>query len=166
MISVEIDTREVDVRIKGIGTALQNLQPVFDDFRKIFTEFEKTIFRTEGAYGNEGNKWVPLNPQYAAWKRNKYGDRGILQKDYDLRRSLTDTTSADMVYETGPAWMEIGTSILYARTHQYGDDRRNIPARPPLPKFTRAEAQMFIDALMSHVLRAMRGVKRSRLEKK
>lgn len=62
------------------------------------------------------------------------------------KRKTTKRYSAKILLDTGrlrgsitikksmlPPTVWIGTNIIYARTHQFGDPRRNIPARPFLP---------------------------------
>lgn len=62
------------------------------------------------------------------------------------KRKTTKRYSAKILLDTGrlrgsitikktmlPPTVWIGTNIIYARTHQFGDPTRNIPARPFLP---------------------------------
>lgn len=65
-------------------------------------------------------KRIPGN-QSAAFKKAMGGAR-ILQDTGRLRASIS--------VNHGAGWAEVGTTIKYAPTHQYGDKRRNIPARP------------------------------------
>ena len=63
--------------------------------------------------------WPALSPAYA--KRKKSGG-GILELTGDLRDSLVHLV-------TGKTSVDVGTNLIYARTHQLGDPSRNIPQR-------------------------------------
>lgn len=65
----------------------------------------------------DGSAWAALNPAYA--KRKKKG--GILELEGDLRDSLAYRVSGQTV--------EVGTNLIYAATHQFGDESRGIPQR-------------------------------------
>ncbi len=67
----------------------------------------------------DGTAWPALNPAY---KKRKKTDGGILQLEGDLRKSIVSLV-------TGGLSVEIGTNLVYAATHQFGDPRRNIPQR-------------------------------------
>lgn len=67
----------------------------------------------------DGTAWPALNPAYA--KRKKKGG-GILELEGDLRDSLVHLV-------TGNSAVEVGTNLVYAATHQFGDEKRGIPQR-------------------------------------
>lgn len=78
-------------------------------------------FREEG----RPKKWESLKSQFA-YRRGKKIDRGsgkILQDTGRLRQST------EVEYRV-PANVKLFSSLIYARTHQYGWKERNIPARP------------------------------------
>jgi phage virion morphogenesis protein len=66
----------------------------------------------------DGTKWPELSPEYK--KRKKKG--GILELEGDLRISIVSLV-------TGQTSVEVGTNLVYAATHQFGDPSRNIPQR-------------------------------------
>lgn len=72
----------------------------------------------------KGNKWKSLSPSYknSAKKRNSAYPDSILLLTGDMFKSLD--------YEANFDGLSIGSDVVYAATHQYGDDSRNIPARP------------------------------------
>lgn len=69
----------------------------------------------------DGVAWVPLSPKYAKRKAKLRPGAPILKFDYHL---LGD----QLVYQTGPNFVEVGTGSVYGATEQFGRD--HIPARP------------------------------------
>jgi phage virion morphogenesis protein len=83
----------------------------------IVSQTEERIARTKTSHGEV--PWQALSPAYA--KRKKKGG-GILELNGDLRDSLVHLV-------TGKTSVQIGTNLIYAATHQFGDPKRNIPQR-------------------------------------
>ena len=74
-----------------------------------------------------GGQWPPHAPKTVAM----YGPHPLLILSGAMFESVTMVGAPFNVYEPmgngrGFAW---GTNIIYAATHQYGDDSRNIPER-------------------------------------
>lgn len=79
-------------------------------------------FESIGARG--GQRWQPLSERYAKWKAKKYPGKPILVRTERLKRSLSLGGSApDQVAEFQPLYAVFGTSVPYARHHQYGTSR-------------------------------------------
>lgn len=154
MIQTQFDTAGLEMRLGGLFTGLRDLRPVWGDLHTIFMEFMKRVFATEGAHG--GQRWAPLSPAYAAWKRRHYGDLPILHLRGTLSKSFTEAAAEGHVYRTGPAFMEAGSSVRYARAHQWGYAQRNLPARPIIRGFTKAEGERAADAVLAYLLKSMR----------
>lgn len=80
--------------------------------------------------------WAPLSPVTIALRRQgRSRGRGIrlirkLQDTGLLRGSIGGSTNAYSHRLLRPDRLEIGTRVGYARTHQFGDPSRRIPARP------------------------------------
>lgn len=68
--------------------------------------------------GPDGDSWEPWTAAYSA--KNSSGE--LLEKSGDLLDSLQASVGRDSV--------SLGSDLLYAAVHQYGDDKRGIPARP------------------------------------
>lgn len=68
----------------------------------------------------DGEQWAPLSPEYAARK----GGGELLEESGSLLDSLTAQSGSDGV--------SLGSDLLYAAVHLYGDEERGIPARPYL----------------------------------
>jgi phage virion morphogenesis protein len=73
----------------------------------------------------EGAPWAPWSARYAGTRNAKNSRRhSLLVGEGDLRDSIQNfTTGLEAV---------VGSNLIYAATHQFGDAARNIPARPYL----------------------------------
>lgn len=156
-IKVEVDTHGVSVMFQGLDAALSDLTPVWAKMRRIYIDFLKEQFSSEGGY--TGEPWKALNPRYAAWKAANGAGRGILRGLSDnLYGSLTTEGHSMQVFRTTPTWMEYGTRVFYGRIHQTGSI--NVSNRPPkrivIPALTQAEGDRAVDALLAHMFKRMR----------
>lgn len=95
-----------------------DLTPAFDDIGEYLRRSHWERWDDEQA--PDGTPWEPLSPRYA--KRKKKGQDSILLLDSYLRDTLAWSADTDS--------LEFGTNLIYGATHQFGDDDRNIPARP------------------------------------
>ena len=79
--------------------------------------------RFEKEQSPNGTKWAPLSSARIKQrlKRHKKGDMKILSDTGQLRR---------IHYEAGKDYVQIGTNVKYAKVHQFGYKKKNIPARP------------------------------------
>ena len=69
----------------------------------------------------DGSGWDDWSGRHA---RTRHGGHSLLESSGDLLDSIThDVIGAEAV---------VGADLIYAATHQFGDDERNIPARPYL----------------------------------
>jgi phage virion morphogenesis protein len=68
----------------------------------------------------DGEPWAPLSPEYAARK----GGGEVLEESHSLLDSIQAQSGSDGV--------SLGSNLLYAAVHLYGDEARGIPARPYL----------------------------------
>ena len=68
----------------------------------------------------DGTPWAPWSARHAA---TRHGGHGLLMGEGDLDDSIQHFLS-------GPETVEIGSPLVYAATHQFGDEGRGIPARP------------------------------------
>lgn len=68
-----------------------------------------------------GGPWPQWSGRYA---KTRHRGQGLLQGEGDLVDSITGEVESDRA--------EVGSNLVYAATHQFGDDDRGIPARPYL----------------------------------
>lgn len=71
--------------------------------------------------GPDGQAWPAWSPGYA---KTRHGGHSLLRAESGLLDSVQHLVTGDEV--------EIGSNLVYAATHQFGDPKRKIPARPYL----------------------------------
>lgn len=153
-ISLEMDTKVLQYRLKGLKAGLADLSPVWrGPVYRIFQDFIKVHFDSGGSYS--GDQWAPLSPRYAAWKEKHYPGKGILRREDDLFKSLQD--GPDKVLRVTPDSAEMGTSVPYAVYHQAKDrGKAPFPRREVIPPLTRQEGTRIVDAILAFLFKSMR----------
>lgn len=117
---------------------LGNLRPAFKNIGEHFTRTTDQRFEQEGG----SPKWVPLKPKTIAEKRRNRRRPKILQRTGTLRVTLR--------YFVTARGLMFGSSMIYAATHQYGDNSRNIPDRPFL-QITDKDKQAITAIIDDHI---------------
>ncbi len=114
--------------------ALEEMELTFKDFRplfreaaKLFYEFEREAFESEGGT-SEAGEWEELSPLYELIKEQRYPGKTILRRTDALFRSLTQPNARGSIRRVTETELLIGTSIDYAIWHQTGT--ANMPERP------------------------------------
>ena len=97
--------------------------------------FRTTIqrqFDTQGGY--LGRTWAKLSPAYERWKVNHYPGELILSRSGSMKAAFTTGLKA-IVFggKTVTLQFEMGQGIRYWKSHQYGDQSRNLPKRAIIP---------------------------------
>lgn len=107
-------------KLKAIADGLRDMRPLWQAVG-MYVQRQTIKERFDKEQSPEGQKWKPLAPATLKQRsaKHKTGHARILQDTGELRRSIT--------YEAEPNSVRVGTSLKYARTHQFG--RGNIPAR-------------------------------------
>lgn len=125
------------------------------DFSSVFRwareELKKANAANFAANGLPVGGWSPLKPRYAAWKARNFPGAPMMVQNGKLRRSLTDLRGNPNRIDKMEA--EFGTSVEYAKFHQYGTSRmpkRQIVFEPPM--FAKKLAEKAAD----HVIGARR----------
>lgn len=118
---IRIETRGME-RIQKMLDSLGKIEQQ-DLFEIIGTTVESQVRGriTEEGPAPDGQPWPPWSPRY---KKTRHSNHRMLLGDGDLIDSLHHIIGAGEV--------EIGSNLIYFATHQFGDDDRNIPARPSL----------------------------------
>lgn len=118
----------VEINDTAINIALERLVKRGDDLRPLFGEIGAELKRTtrlrfDDQKDPDGKTWDPLSEAYDVWKHRKpLPVDKILHLRLDLRDTITTEVSTDSLM--------IGSNVLYARAHQLGYPKRNLPARP------------------------------------
>ncbi|SPD73812.1 Phage virion morphogenesis protein [uncultured Desulfobacterium sp.] len=129
-------------RLAGLSST--SLRQLLDDIGEL-VETQTTLRLREEKTSPEGADWPGLDPTYLARKRKK-SSGGTLEFGGDLINSMTHNVIGEAV--------EVGSNLVYAATHQEGDEERNIKARPYLGLSSENEDDVadlvdtFIDGLL------------------
>ena len=107
-IDVRINDQRVIDALNQISRAGKDLRPVMRHIGEGLLNSTRERFNTQESPG--GSPWAPLSETTLARKRRNQDK--ILTESGDLRR--------DIVYSVGDDFVEIGSSRIYAGTHQFG----------------------------------------------
>lgn len=108
---------QIDRTLVRFHENASDARPLWDHLADRFGALERRQFDSEGRYGSGG--WPALSPRYAAWKARHYPGKRILERDGDLRDSLTRRPFGIEVIEARS--MTLGSGVPYHRFHQLGD---------------------------------------------
>ncbi len=144
--AIKVDDREV-------LEALERLALAGGDSSSALAEIGENLLishraRFDRQQDPEGNPWAPLSESYRARKRRNKNK--ILVLDSYLKDLLR------YQIEAGGTVLRFGTDRIYGATHQFGDRRRNIPARPFLG-LSEADRRMMVDVLNRYHSRSLGG---------
>jgi phage virion morphogenesis protein len=125
---IDIDAKPLQAQLEALAERAGSLEPVFSDFGEYLLNRHRARFAQQ--VSPDGEAWAPLSPRYKARKpKNK---NKLLVLEGHLRGLLR--------YQTGPAGLEFGTSLVYGAVHQFGHEE--IPARPYLGLDAADEAEL------------------------
>ena len=127
MITVRVDSTEVNQALGSLAQNANNLRPAFNQIGEYI--LRQTQLRFDKQQDPDKKSWQPLKPSTLRKKQQKSKILKILQQDGDLRRSI--------VYQATDKKVEIGTNRIYGAIHQFGGNagrgrKTKIPARPYL----------------------------------
>lgn len=145
--AMHLDVHYDDRRIMRV---LQRLQDVAGDMAPALQDIGEHLMvshdqRFRAQVGPDGRAWDSLSERYRA--RKKRNKNKILILDTHL--------SGLLHYQIEGQALRFGTALIYGATHQFGDARRNIPARPFLGISTTDEA-VILDILQDHLRGALK----------
>ncbi|MXW30300.1 MAG: phage virion morphogenesis protein [Chloroflexi bacterium] len=158
--NVDIDDAEVLDAFNRILRAGQDMGPVMRDVGESLVNSTRERFSSQTA--PDGSPWAPLSE--ATKQRKKRNRDKVLTEHGDLRR--------DISYRVGTDFVEVGSSRVYAGTHQFGAEKGaygegangtptpwgDIPARPFLGVSDddgRAIEEIVIDHLADAIARSI-----------
>jgi phage gpG-like protein len=131
---------DIDTRVTGVKKAVSRLtamQARAQVFTPVLLKAKKEIQLANASnFATNGlpvGGWSPLSPAYAAWKMARFPGAPPMVQTGRLFASLTGATAS---FETMTnTSISIGTSVEYAKFHQYGTTKmpkRKIVFEPPL----------------------------------
>jgi phage virion morphogenesis protein len=138
-LSVTLDTKKALAKLGIARNRLRNLTPVLKEIGEAHLRTVDNRFRRE--QGTHGQFWKPPKPRHILWKRKKRYIDKTLQMSGLLRAGINYRASRNSV--------TISSDKAYAATHEFGDPRRNIPARPFLG-VSQADAKKYKKMILDH----------------
>ena len=117
-LKVDLKDKKIIALFKRLEISGKNLRPVFLEIGEHLLQSHEERFSDQ--VDPEGNAWEPLSDKYK--KRKK--------KNQDLVMILDGFLKDNLAYQETGTSLEFGSNSIYAATHQFGDENRNIPARP------------------------------------
>ncbi len=115
MIKITVKSKEVQDLFKQLGFNVQNIKPALI---KIGAMLEDA---SENAFDRQGPGWKSLKPATKKQRARKGQSGKILQRSGALANSVTAQIKGNAVF--------IGSNLEYARVHQLGNRRNNLPKR-------------------------------------
>lgn len=119
-LELNANTADITAALNRLSGKLGNMTPAFADIGEHLLNSTRKRFDSQTA--PDGSAWKALSPDYR--KHKKQNPDKILTLHGHLRGLLNRVADAHSV--------RVGTPLLYGATHQFGDPRRHIPARPVL----------------------------------
>jgi len=160
MIELTLDDRALQQALEGLSRRLADLTPLMRRVAQVMEEGTRTHFEEER--GPDGQKWKPLADSTLLAYMRRASPGGLLTRRGNTRaraiKALADKKilrdSGHLAYEwdtdAGALSARLSTKTKYAATHQFGDEKRNIPARPFLG-FSESIKAGIVDAARRHV---------------
>ena len=155
-----------DQTLKGVTSVLGNMQDLTPFWRDVWAPkyfaVVQDLFNTSGsARGAMGRftsgPWQRWSPKYAVWRKQNAPNGSILTLSGRLRESVRWSglgLGQEGFFEATATGVTFGTSVPYAAVHQYGSEKKNMPARPFLPT---PNAAVFGPLLQQWILKTQAG---------
>ena len=138
----EFDDKKILAAFQKLAAASADMEPAFIDIGEGLRN--STIERFDWQESPEGELWEMLDPKYQARKK----------KNADKILQLEGYMFGTLAYNTHSEGLELGSGRDQAASMQFGDDDRNIPARPFLG-VSRDDEWMILDILHDHLQLSM-----------
>ena len=116
---------EIQVSLSRFGERIKNFKPFWMEYvaPTLYRDIRRN-FETQGSYVGG---WRPLSPAYASWKARHYPGKTILRRTDALFRSLQfdgAQPGPEGIFVADETSMVLGTSVPYAKYHQFGGRAR------------------------------------------
>lgn len=141
-ITIDIDDGQVLGVVRALLNTLEDPQPAFRDAGEYLVR--STHDRFEAQHDPSGHPWAPLSQAYRERK----------PKNKDLILVLNAYLYNDIHYQADRQQLLVGTNRIYGATMQFGDDSRDIPARPFLG-LSEADRTEVISIFSRHIRQAV-----------
>jgi hypothetical protein len=116
------------------------------------TKIAEDFYATERAWFDSegGGRWRPLSPRYAAWKKQTYPGKKILQRRGRMYAEFTGQTRRFRVMNKRLIINARG--VDYWIKHEYGDPSTRLPKRPVLSPFLRQRVTAWHDLVTTYLV--------------
>lgn len=163
-IEITANTPEISAKLRELQGAIQNLTPAFRDIGEAL--LNSTRKRFEDSVAPDGTKWQALSEATLIGRARRASGGRLKNKDgryskkaalgYAFAKPLIDRGNLFglLTVKASKQEVRIGTPLIYGATHQFGNPRLNIPARPFLG-LSQSDEQELLDILNDHLSRAM-----------
>ena len=135
---------QLDRTLARVSAAASDLTPAWEVLAERFGRLERRQFAGEGAFSGG---WAPLSEDYREWKELHYPGKPILEREGDLKRSLTVRPFGVEVIT--PERIVVGSDVDYGEWHQHGTDR--MPRRRPV-EFPEAERREWAKVIQRFII--------------
>ncbi len=115
MIKITVKSKEVQDLFKQLGFNVQNIKPALVKIGGMLED------ASENAFDRQGPGWKPLKPATKRQRAKKGHTGKILERTGKLAGSVSAQIKGNAVF--------IGSNFKYARPHQLGSRKQNIPKR-------------------------------------
>ena len=119
--ALDVDIAQLESVRRLLQGAERSIKPTL--LREIGAELESSARQridSGDALAPDGTAWPEWSESYRTTRR---GQHSLLLGEGNLMDSIQSSVD-------GRGFVEVGSNLTYAATHQFGDDSRNIPARP------------------------------------
>jgi hypothetical protein len=119
--NIKISTKGLESMIASLETKIaraQNFAPIFPKAKAEIALSTTANFTSNGLLVGG---WAPLDAQYGSWKMTRFPGAPPMVRTGRLFASLTSENMASVSIK--PKSFTIGTSVEYAKFHQYGTSK-------------------------------------------
>lgn len=118
-----------------VANRVESLEPAWEQVGEdLLGDFRQNFAQEGGFFGKDSwAKWKPLRPSTIEDRLRKGygGEHPILQRTGTLYEGVTERGAPGNVFEVGPNYLVIGTTVPYAIYHNSSAPRKsNLPRRP------------------------------------
>ena len=118
MLEITVDDAAVRAALHALQARLGDLTSPFQDLGESLLNSTRARFSQMAA--PDGTPWAALSPAYRKTK----------PKHKDLVLTLNGYLRGTLAYQASPHALRLGSPMVYAAQHQFGNPARHLPARP------------------------------------
>lgn len=165
MISLELDDRELTRALDKLAARVSSMAPVMHRVAQVMEEGVRQHFADER--GPDGQRWAPLADSTLLAHMRRASPGGLLTKRGNTRaKAMKALAQKKILLDSGRLSHELGREVSsmsamltsvqpYAAVHQFGFEKRNIPARPYMG-FSEAMSASIKGAVTDYIAEALR----------